>query len=353
MKRRQLPTTLIILIVVAASLFIFINNRSFDLPEGETMPLRETTEVVLQEIIEGGDEQLSEAKETRLSMREIFVTDTVKHSIPIGEIRQGCFGRDCIPSVDNPVFISRKEADDLLPEDTVGIGLVYNGETRFYPFNMLVTREIVNDELGGHPVAVTYCPLCGTGIVFDRRVGDKTFEFGVSGMLWQSNLLMYNREENEEEISLWSQVLGEGVLGVHTGTVLNIISSDVVRYTEWRKTHPNTEVLNTGRIGDPYNGDYYGVARHFRPDFDEATSPLSPTAYVFGIQMDGQFKAYPDTALEVGTTEDVFVGKDLRIEKENNGVVRIFEEGSSAPLEIVTGFWFSWVAAHPETELYK
>ena len=119
------------------------------------------------------------------------------------------------------------------------------------------------------------------------------------------------------------------------------------------KVIPKTKVLNTGRIGDPYNGDYYGVAQHFEPDFDEASSPLQPTAYVFGIQIDGQFKAYENSALEIGTTKDTFAEKELIIEKEEDGVVRIYEDGISTPLQIVTGFWFSWVAAHPDTELFK
>jgi len=360
MKFKQPPVIIIIFIVLAASAFIFLNGKSFDLPKGEARPfknvieeLSDTAKTDKQNIQMNNQDNSKQTTKAPQSVREIFVTDGIKHSISIEDIRQGCFGRDCIRSVDNPEFVSKKEADKILPEDTVGIGLIYNGETRFYSFNMLVTREIVNDEIGGHPVAVTYCPLCGTGIVFDRKVGNKTFEFGVSGMLWQSNLLMYNREDNEEDISLWSQVLGEAVLGVNTGTKLAVIPSDIVKYTSWSDSNPNTVVLNTGRIGDPYNGDYYGVAQNFRPDFDEENSPLSPTAYVFGIQINGEFKAYPDDGLSVGITNDTFQEKNIKITKEEDGIVRIFENGNNTPLEVVTGFWFSWVAAHPETELYK
>ncbi len=164
----------------------------------------------------GGTE--SDVVKNVISKRQLLTTDGVLHSVPIDDIKQGCFGRDCIPSVDDPKFISIKEADDLLPDDTVGIGLEYKGEERFYPFNMLVTKEIVNDFVAGDALVVTYCPLCGTGIVFDRTINGEVVEFGVSGMLWQSNLLMYNRDSDEANVSLWSQVLGESVLGKHTGT---------------------------------------------------------------------------------------------------------------------------------------
>lgn len=367
MKKKQLPAFVIILIVASAIAFIFLNGNSFDLPKGDTRPLstvedmsnndaqKDNTDIT--EDSQGNSVEGVSSPEKSLaitkSMREIFVTDDVKHSIPVDEIRQGCFGRDCIRSVDNPVFVSKKEADGILPEDTVGIGLIYNGETRFYPFNMLVTREIVNDTIGGHPVVVTYCPLCGTGIVFNGRIGDRDLEFGVSGMLWQSNLLMYNREDKEEDISLWSQVLGEAVLGADTGIKLRIIPSDVVKYEAWSNSNPDTMVLNTGRIGDPYNGNYYGVAKNFSPNYDEANSLLPPTTYVFGIQINGKFKAYSNESLSVGTTNDTFASSNLKIVKESDGVVRFFEEGNSTPIEVVTGFWFSWIAAHPETELFN
>lgn len=285
--------------------------------------------------------------------RDIFVTDGVKHSIPLEEIRRGCPGRDCIPSVDSPEFVSVTEANDILPEDTVGIGLVYKGETRFYPFNMLVTREIVNDVVADDPLVVTYCPLCGTGIVFERQIDGRVFEFGVSGMLWQSNLLMYNREDDEDKISLWSQVLGESVLGVDTGTKLSIVRSDIVRYADWRVSNPTSRVLNTGRIGDPYGGDYYRVASSFGPSFDEVSSPLEPTVYVLGVEINGKHKAYVKDSLKNGITKDEFNGVSVLIEKDKTGKVDIIDSTTGEDISIVEGFWFSWVSAHPDTELLK
>jgi len=292
------------------------------------------------------------AESIRLPLSGSVPSENVKHGIPIDEIRRGCFRQDCIPSVDDPLFIGVEDALSFLPEDTVGIGLIYRGEKRFYPFNMLVTREIVNDIVAGDPLLVTYCPLCGTGIVFERSIDGAEYEFGVSGMLWQSNLLMYNRADSIEDQSLWSQVLGEAVVGKHTGTRLNIIPSNIVRFAEWSREHPDAFVLNTGKIGDPYNGEYYRVARAFAPNFDEASSPIDPSAYVYGIEIEGAFKAYADEALPVGLTKDEVMGTEISIERTDVGEVSIVDgDGNTVP--IVTGFWFSWVSAHPETELWQ
>jgi hypothetical protein len=358
---------LLLLGVLVVVSILFMKSRRFPLPSGETMVIETPTGTADAPVVSDGTSDGISPSPTvdtniissntgasrGLSERQILVTDGVKHSIPIDEIRQGCFGRDCIPSVDDPAFITANEADDVLPDDTVGIGLVHKGEKRFYPFNMLVTREIVNDTVSGDPLAVTYCPLCGTGVVFRREVSGKIFEFGVSGMLWQSNLLMYNREPNEEMVSLWSQVLGEAVLGTFTGTRLPLVPSDIVRYTDWRTKHPGTQVLNTGRIGDPYGGDYYSVARSFRPNFNEENSVLSPTAQVSGVDIDGQFKAYLNNALVVGTTVDTFANRTITIEKSSIGELRMFTGAEKTPLPYISGFWFSWVAVHPETEVYQ
>jgi hypothetical protein len=309
-------------------------------------PPKESIESVMSQ------RELFTAEEITLPVAGSAPSNNVKHSIPIDEIRQGCFRQDCIPSVDNPQFVDVKEANDLLPEDTIGIALSYKGVDRFYPFNMLVTREIVNDVIAGDPLLVTYCPLCGTGIVFERSVDGRVYEFGVSGMLWQSNLLMYNRADDIENRNLWSQVLGEAVVGEKTGLTLNIVSSDIAQYTSWSKTHPKGSVLNTGRIGDPYDGNYYGVAQKFGPNFDEVNSPLDPSAYVYGVSLDGTFKAYPRQSLPLGVTTDTIGNTTVTITKSDDGTVNVVDT-TGATVPDVEGFWFSWVAAHPETELWQ
>jgi len=342
-------------------------SRGTDSPQGNdaSRAPTDTDDTPPEEATRATDSRAAVTPSQRMTSREIYEaesitlpldgsapTENVRHSIPIEEIRRGCFQQDCIPSVDDPEFISVSEANDILPEDTVGIALSHKGVERFYPFNMLVTREIVNDTVAGDPLLITYCPLCGTGIVFDRTVDGRTYEFGVSGMLWQSNLLMYNRAPDSADRNLWSQVLGEAVVGNKTGTKLDIVPSNIVRYTDWRTQQQSGEVLDTGSVGDPYGGDYYGVAQNFSPNFDASSSPLDPSAYVFGIEVDGQFKAYPRSALPVGVTNDTFAGEDLTITKTEADAVTITDaRGETVPA--VAGFWFSWVAAHPDTALWQ
>ena len=205
---------------------------------------------------------------------------------------------------------------------------------------------------------VSYCPLCLTGVVYERTVNDVEVEFGVSGLLWQSNLLMYNRTGDPETESLWSQVLGEAVVGPDTGTKLRIIPSDIVQFGEWRKLHPDTVALSrdTGIYNsytydrDPY-GDYYtdNNAVSFGAVFTDHR--LQAKDLVLGIELDGQFKAYHDDAIQVGETTDTFAGQTITIRKNEGGEVTMFI--GERPLPFIPGFWFSWVAVHPETEVFK
>jgi len=314
-----------------------------------------------------------EAKEDlHKSYRQIFVTDGLKHSVTLSEILAGGPPKDGIPSIDNPKFTSIEEANEWLDDKETGTGLCIGSDCRFYPYQILVWHEIVNDTVGQDPILITYCPLCFTGIVFERTLDGKTVEFGTSGKLWKSNLVMYNRTvpnlaqlselekqlglESKEE-SLWSQVLGEAIVGERTGTKLNIISSDVVRYSDWKKLHPNTVVLSkdTGARRtygfDPY-GDYY-TSRDvsFGASFDD--DRLHPKEFILGISINGKFKAYHSPAIKVGETTDIFNGERVTIVKNDGGEVRMFQGGSREYLPYVGGFWFSWLAVHPDTELFK
>ncbi|MEX2054355.1 MAG: DUF3179 domain-containing protein [Candidatus Colwellbacteria bacterium] len=300
------------------------------------------------------EEQGSDATSVQsASNRETLVTNGVKHSIPLGEILSGGPSKDGIPSIDEPKFVNASEAT-FLDNTDVGLGLTLNGESRFYPYRILVWHEIVNDNVAGKPILVTYCPLCATGIVFDPRVDGEAQGFGVSGRLWQSNLLMYNRASSEAEESLWSQVLGEAVLGVHTGNKLPIIRSNVVRFGDWVKAHPDTKVLskdtgvvrNYGR--DPY-GDYYSSESvSFGATFNDTR--LHPKALVHGIEIGGQYRAYHDDVLS-GTVTDTFAGKKISVVKVDSGEITFTANEELLPS--IPGFWFSWLAVHPETELFK
>ena len=171
----------------------------------------------------------------------IFFPDGVKHSIPMNEIHDGGPGIDGIAALTQPRFISVEAADYMGDDDRV-LGIVRDGESRAYPLRILVNHEVVNDTLGGRPVLVTFCPECGTGIAFDPTVDGKAIEFGVSGTLYQRNLLMYDRGSNTP--SLWLQASGEAVVGPKTGISLDRVPLTQALWREWKVAHPNTTVLS-------------------------------------------------------------------------------------------------------------
>jgi hypothetical protein len=278
-------------------------------------------------------------------------TANVQHIIPLEEVKQGCVRQDCIPSVDDANFVSPADLDGILDSQSIGIALSYKGEERFYPFPMLETHELVNDVVAGDPILISYCPLCGTGIVFNRTLDGKAVEFGVSGMLWQSNLLMYNRADSLENRNLWSQVLGQAVIGDRAGQKLGNIASDIMRFVDWKESHPDGLVLSTGSPTDPYGGNYYGVAQRFGPNFDPQTSVLVPDTYVYGIDYADTFKAYPRDSIPEGEIRDMIGGEEITI--TNTAGTVVFTDAQGTVVSDVEGFWFSWIAAHPQTEIYS
>jgi hypothetical protein len=336
-------STIIILLVLVGGWLIwqqFIAGQ-INLPNGDSMNTTTT-------ITEKGEEVT----------KDILETEGVKHSVPLDEIRGGGPPQDGIPPIDKPKFISISNANNEVPDDTPGIAIELNGENRFYPFNILVWHEIVNDTIGGQRMLVTYCPLCFTGIVFDPMVNGERVEFGTSGKLWNSNLVMYDRQTD----SLWSQVLGEAIVGEKTGTKLELIPSDLMKYAEWKKLNPNGTVLSqdTGISRDyerdPY-GDYYTTPGTFFP-VNNTDDRLEDKAFVLGIEINGQTKAYvPEAVKQAGRIEEEFAGTTVVAEHDSErDVVRIYEklsDGTEQRIDPFPGFWFSWVSVHPETELYN
>lgn len=290
--------------------------------------------------------------------KEIMVTSGVKHSVPLDSILGGGPAKDGIPSIDRPKFISISEASKQLLDTEPGLALEIGDVNRFYPFQILVWHEIVNDTINGKRVLVSYCPLCLSGIVFDPMVKGERVEFGTSGKLWNSNLVMYDRKTD----SLWSQILGEAIVGEMTGTRLEVLPSDQIRFGDWRKLYPNGEVMSrdTGATRfygqDPY-GDYYTTPGTFFP-VGKYDSRLGEKEFILGVVINDKAKAYwPPAIKKVGKVEDVFQGKTIIAQYEKDiDAVRLFEKKNDGELVRINpfgAFWFSWAAAHPDTELLK
>jgi hypothetical protein len=197
---------------------------------------------------------------TTTSKHAAEVQQATQHNIvPLDQIVSGGPPPDGIPSIDNPKFVSVQEAgNNFLADSDLVLGLNINGDIRAYPLQILVWHEIVNDKVGGVPVAVTYCPLCFTNQVFNRTLlllNGQVVQFGTSGKLYNSNLVMYDRTSK----SLWSQALAEGIVGKYAGVKLQRIPFDIAYWKDWKQLYPNSKILSrdTG-FNRPYGADPYG-----------------------------------------------------------------------------------------------
>jgi hypothetical protein len=179
-------------------------------------------------------------------------TDFTRHSVAFDEIFSGGPPKDGIPSIDDPQFVPVADAD--LPADEPVIGLAIEGDARAYPLRILIWHEIVNDVVGGVPVAVTFCPLCNTGLVFDRRLDGAVLEFGTTGKLRNSDLVMYDRTTE----SWWQQFLGEAIVGELTGKRLAMLPSRLESFANFAARAPQGRVqLAAGGPLRPYGQNPY------------------------------------------------------------------------------------------------
>jgi len=204
-------------------------------------------------------------------------TDFSKHSVAFDEIISGGPPKDGIPSIDAPRFVPVAEMRALSATEPV-IGLEIDGDARAYPLRILTWHEIVNDAVGGVPVAVTYCPLCNSAVVYDRRVAGKAVEFGTTGKLRNSDLVMYDRATE----SWWQQFLGEAIVGTRTGYRLEVLPARLESWERFAARHPDGRVLvpndpDLRRYGaNPYVG-YDGRSFPFlyRGDYPEGIAPMA------------------------------------------------------------------------------
>jgi len=225
-------------------------------------------------------------------------TDTSIHSVPLNEFTV-LLKPDEIPPIDSPKFLERTKAVKFYFEHEPVIAIEKNGSAKAYPLSVLMYHEIVNDNLGELPILVTYCPLCNAGIVFDRRLTfeGKTYllDFGVSGMLRKSDLVMWDRQTE----SWWQQLMGEALVGKLAGAELSFINSQIISVSEFFEAWPeglmlSTETGHTREYGtNPYTGyDDKGISqpRLFEGKVD---TRLPAMERVIDININGKYKIYP------------------------------------------------------------
>lgn len=324
--------------------------------------------------------------------------------------------RDALPSIDDPRFISADQADanpdEMKPDERV-IGLVIDGDARAYPLNILSNHEIVNDTVGNQPVAVTWCPLCYSALVFSREVADadEPLTFGVSGMLLQNTLVMFDRQTG----SLWSQLYGAAIDGPLAGTSLSFFSSTLTDWTTWRTQYPDTRVLSKQATREQFNRPSYSesprtsyavdayASYYAMPDEGVVNSHIpreagdrGPKRRVLGVRNGDAARAYPFATLaEEPVINDELAGLPLLVwfdpasrtarayDRRVDGRVLTFAlaaddageladaetasrwnpltgqavEGPLAgarltPLLATTAFEFGWVGYFPESDVY-
>ncbi|HUF39540.1 MAG TPA: DUF3179 domain-containing protein [Anaerolineales bacterium] len=339
-----------------------------------------------------------------------FTTDFSKHTVPYGEIHSGGPPKDGIPAIDDPQFVSVTEADAWLEEVEPVILFEHGGDARAYPLQVLMWHEIVNDIVGGLPVTITFCPLCNTAIAFDRTVDGRVLDFGTTGRLHRSNLIMYDRQTE----TWWQQATGEAIAGELTGTRLTFLPAPIIAWADFKIAYPEGTVLSreTG-FNRPYGRNpYAGYDDVNRPPFlylgPELEGPLPPVARVLALDLNGEAKAYPydvlsqvkavndtvggvdiavfwtpgtSSALDAGTvaggrdvgTANAFdrrldgqlltfrIEGDEIVDDQTGSAWNILGQAVSGPLEgeqltpivAVNHFWFSWAAFKPETEVYQ
>lgn len=224
-----------------------------------------------------------------------WTTDWTRRTIDVSELQLGIPAsdpRDRIPPIDTPAFQPITEAGWLHDQEP-GALVRFNDEVRFYPLSILTRHEIVNDRIGDVPVAVTYCPLCNTAITFDARVGGEAHRFGVSGLLRNSDLVMWD----QTTLTLWQQLTGEAVVGELAGTQLEVIPTSIVSYGDARRTFPEALSLSTETgFGIAYGSNaYVGYSSSPTPFlFNGEPDPRYPAlSRVVGIDLDDEIKAFP------------------------------------------------------------
>ncbi len=335
-------------------------------------------------------------------------TDASKALVPLDEIISGGPPPDGIPAIDRPAFVSPAEAAGWLTPQEPVLAVEIGGDARAYPLQILMWHEIVNDTVGGRPVAVTYCPLCNSGLAFDRVVDGTPFDFGTSGKLYKSDLVMYDRQTH----SLWAQMEGRAIVGERAGSRLARIPANTIAFAEWRAAHPRGKVLSreTGHRraygANPYTSYDQPTLQPFL--FDGRPDPRRPPKErVVGLTLGGQPRAYPWPVLEqarvvhdqvggervvifyqpgtlsaldgsriaesraIGATaafSPVLDGRALTFEPAHDGF-RDRETGSLwnllghaakgplagkrlRPVPHVDAFWFAWAAFNPTTTIH-
>ena len=254
-------------------------------------------------------------------------TNYQRRTVDLKEIRSGGPPRDGIPPIDHPKFIPPSEADAWVKDNEPVIAFAQGGEARAYPLQILTWHEIVNDVVGGTPVTITFCPLCNTAIAYDRTLDGIVYDFGTSGLLRDSNLVMWDRQTE----TLWQQFTGEAIVGDLAGKTLERLPALIISYGEFKASYPaGSGVLSrdTGKQR-PYGTNPYAAYDDADQSpflFDGSVDKrLAPMERVVTVRQNGQYVAYPYTSLRTKRIVNDAVGE--------KGIVVVWRSGTVSALD--------------------
>ena len=274
--------------------------------------------------------------------------------IPTAKIFPGGPGKDGIPAIDQPHFIGAENAGFLQSSDRV-LGLSIQGISKAYPIKILNFHEIVNDTFNDKPVVITFCPLCGSGIAYSAMINGQRHSFGVSGLLYNSDVLLYDRETE----SLWSQLMNQAVSGPLQGKRLTPIALTHTTWEDWKQRFPETQVLSkeTGYKrnydSNPYQG--YQLDRGIWFPVEHQNNSYHPKELVLGIELNGRHKGYAFSELEKmpETFKDIVADQTITIRYDKKHQTASIVDLNNQTIPTVITFWFAWYAFHPDTLIFK
>lgn len=339
-----------------------------------------------------------------------FTTDFSRHTVPYSDVLSGGPPKDGIPAIDNPLFTSVSEADEYLQDLEPVIFFQVGEDARAYPLQVLTWHEIVNDVVDGKPVAITFCPLCNTAIAFDATFDGQELDFGTTGRLRFSNLIMYDRQTE----TWWQQATGEGIAGEYAGEQLTFLPASIIGWAEFKDEFPDGKVLSreTGFVRDYGRNPYAGYDNINSSPFlfrgPETPGVLPAMARVLTVDLDGEAVAFPYELLQeqsvindtisgsevvvfwqpgtasaldssrIAEGDDVGAGVAFSpivdgqvltfslvdgkiIDDQTGSQWDVFGQATSGelsgtqlePVVSVNHFWFSWAAFKPETRIYQ
>jgi hypothetical protein len=266
----------------------------------------------------------------------------------IETVFQGCSARDCIPAIDDPAFLKATEVEYLTDQDLV-LAIDYLGEQRAYPTRFMDRHEIVNDWFGDEPVLITWCPLCGSGLAFERKLDGEAVEFGVSGLLHNNDLVMYDRRSE----SLWQQISGQAIAGPKKSQRLTGIPASMVYWPAWQTANPNGKVLAAPSADRDYShrayADYENSDRMLFP-VSLMDARMKPKRVIYGIKIDEISIAIDaDWLAGEGGWQHSIEGKNLSVRfSQSQGATATLND-QAVPIHHM--FWFAWFSFNPDTAL--